>query len=308
MIRPFIQFYSTQRCNSNCRHCYLSALRNEYAISYDDEMSTEDTLRAFSILREMGFEFVSVGGAEPTQKADFCHIVSSLSDIGYKVKVHTNGTSIDEHSASVLKESGVFEVRISLDGSNREINDFIRGEGSFDSLLEGIKQCVAHDIPTTVAVTVNKSNVKDIPQLIDFAHQLGVVGVHSYLLIDKGRGISLKEFLPDEDDLKYVHSVFETKRVEYGGTQGVKAADCLCKDGTCYLELKQNGDVYLYEDSRASFGVGVSKIGNIFAEDIKEKIDSVLIGQKLPDCNKCSYYANFMCAEMDNYCFDDIKF
>ena len=75
-----------------------------------------------------------------------------------------------------------------------------------------------------------------------------------------------------------------------------------------YLELKQDGDVFLYEDSRAYFGVGVSKIGNIFEADIERKINAALVGQKLPDCCECDYYASLWCAEMDNYCFDDIKF
>ena len=308
MIRPFIQFYTTQRCNSNCRHCYLAALKNEHAISYEDEMTTEQTLKAFEILRKMGFSMVSFGGAEPTQKLDFFDIVKEMSKMGYSLKVHTNGMTIDESGAKILKSSGIFEIRISLDGSNREINDFIRGEGAFDALVTGIKNCTAQEIPTTVAVTINKKNITDLANIIDYSYQLGVRGVHSYLLIDKGRGISLKDYLPDENDLIYAHKVFETKRSEYHGSKGIDPKKCLCKQGTCYLELKQNGDVYLYEDSRAYFGIGVSKIGSIFEDGIEEKIDTALIGQKLPDCCSCEYYASFMCAEMDNYCFDDIKF
>ena len=235
MIRPFIQFYTTRRCNSNCRHCYLAALKSEHTISYEDEMTTEQTLKAFQILRNMGFSMVSFGGAEPTQKLDFNYIVKKMSEMGYKLKVHTNGTCIDEESARILKENSIFEVRISLDGSNREINDFIRGEGSFDALVAGIKNCIARKLPTTVAVTINKKNIGDLANIIDYAYHLGTSGVHSYLLIDKGRGTSLTEYLPDERDLAFAHSIFEAKREQYHGSKGINYKECICKEGTCYL-------------------------------------------------------------------------
>lgn len=308
MIRPFVQFYTTKRCNSNCRHCYLAALKNEKVLSYEDEMSTENTIKAFQKLRDMGFSLTSFGGAEPTQKMDFNYIVESVGKQGYQIKIHTNGTCIDTERAKALKRSNIFEVRISLDGSTPEINDFIRGEDAYRQSMIGIKNCVEQGLKTTVAITISKKNIKDLGNIIDLAHELKVAGVHSYLLIDKGRGKELSELILDENDKNEAKSMFELKRKVYDATERINRSECACKDGACYISLKQNGDVYLYEDSRAYFEIGVSNLGNIFDEDIDKKINDALLGKMIPNCNECPYYADFSCVELDNYCFDDIKF
>lgn len=308
MTMPFIQFYTTQKCNMRCRHCYLSSLRTTGEISYEKELTLQETIEAFKKLRNMGFSMVSFGGAEPTEKDNFCKIASALHEQGYILKIHTNGSNMNDESAQTYKECDFFEVRISLDGSIPETNDFIRGISTYERTIKGIKKGIEYGLPITLAVTLSKYNVNDLENIIDLAKELGVKAIHSYLLIDKGRGIDLTSFLLDEDDKQKVKEIFQNKITQFHGISKISINNLPCALGACYLELKQDGEINLYEDSHAYFDVGVSKLGSIFDSDMEEKINKALINKKIPDCNVCDYYGSFLCPELDNYCFADIKF
>ncbi|OGI07970.1 MAG: hypothetical protein A2Y40_06560 [Candidatus Margulisbacteria bacterium GWF2_35_9] len=286
----------------------MASLRSKGVISYKNELTLQETIDAFQKLRNMGFSMVSFGGAEPTEKEEFGEIALSLHNQGYTLKIHTNGTNINDESALIYKQCEFFEVRISLDGSNEEVNDFIRGDSTYKKIIKGIKKGIEYGLPITIAVTISKYNVDDLPNIIDLAKELDVKAVHSYLLIDKGRGIDLTDYLPDDNDKRKAKKIFQDKANQYHGIAKIANDNLPCAAGACYLELKQDGSINLYEDSHAYFSVGVSTIGNIFDQDIETKIKDALVNKKIPDCNNCKYYGNSLCPELDNYCFADIKF
>lgn len=305
---PFLQFYTTQRCDSQCRHCFLAAQKATGAVRYDGEMVTEEILFSFKRLRECGFSLLALGGAEPTQKPNFDHIVSSLSKMGFFIKIHTNGMSLSKERTLLLKHCNMFEVRISLDGSCAKINDQIRGEGSYDRIIDGLKNCKNAELPFTLAVTLNKINIPDLPRIIDLAYEMGAYAVHSYLLIDKGRGVNLQKLIPEQSDIKFAHQVFAQKRSEYNTIEQPDKSICACSNGACFVSLRQDGHVLVYSDSRASFGEGIIKAGTIFDKGFQEKLDSIIKDLPIPECANCPHFATLRCIELDNYCFDDIHF
>lgn len=67
MKKMFIQFYTTQYCNSKCKHCYLSSFDSCNA-KQEDELTYEQVIEAFKILKQLGFEYVAFGRSRTYRK------------------------------------------------------------------------------------------------------------------------------------------------------------------------------------------------------------------------------------------------
>ena len=85
----------------------------------------------------------------------------------------TNGTLIGRREAMRLKAYGVDYVQVSLDGT-RKVHDAIRGEGSFDQAVEGIRCLLAQNIFTTVSFTAQRANMNELPKLARLCRELCV--------------------------------------------------------------------------------------------------------------------------------------
>jgi 7,8-dihydro-6-hydroxymethylpterin dimethyltransferase len=73
---------------------------------------------------------------------------------------------------------GRLRVQISLDGSTPEINDPIRGKGSFARIVEGIRTAVEAGLRPTVTATILRHNIDDLGGIVRLAASLGVTNVH----------------------------------------------------------------------------------------------------------------------------------
>lgn len=67
MKKMFIQFYTTQYCNSKCKHCYLSSF-DSTKTEPENELTYKQVIQAFEIFRQMGFEYVSFGRSRANRK------------------------------------------------------------------------------------------------------------------------------------------------------------------------------------------------------------------------------------------------
>jgi mycofactocin radical SAM maturase len=83
--------------------------------------------------------YVNIGGGEPTVRPDFWELVdyATARDVG--VKFSTNGVKIDAEVAARLAASDYVDVQISLDGATAEVNDAVRGPGSYATALRAMQ-------------------------------------------------------------------------------------------------------------------------------------------------------------------------
>jgi [mycofactocin precursor peptide]-tyrosine decarboxylase / 3-amino-5-[(4-hydroxyphenyl)methyl]-4,4-dimethylpyrrolidin-2-one synthase len=116
----------TYACNLACVHCLSSSGRRD-----PNELSTEECLRIVDELREMQVFYVNIGGGEPTVRKDFWEIVDYATANSVGVKFSTNGSRITAEVAERLAASDYIDVQISIDGATAEVNDAVRGAGSF---------------------------------------------------------------------------------------------------------------------------------------------------------------------------------
>ena len=138
---------------------------------------------------------VEIQGGEPLIRKDFIEIIRKFKKENIAVKILTNGTLINETIARALSElldPITDSIQISLDGSWPEINDKIRGKGSFTRIVEGIKLCTKYNISLSVNTTLMNENAADLVNIYKLAVSLGVPRYSFFTLMKAGRGKNLE--------------------------------------------------------------------------------------------------------------------
>ena len=111
-------------------------------------------------------------GGEPILCPYIYDYIEYASRLGMRPVMTSNGTLIDLEVARKLKQAGLVGISISIDGATQEVNDGIRGVGSYKKALEGLKACKEVGIHWNIAFVVNKYNVDQVPAIIELAKKL----------------------------------------------------------------------------------------------------------------------------------------
>jgi mycofactocin radical SAM maturase len=124
----------TYACNLACVHCLSSSGRRD-----PRELSTAECKAVIDELERMQVFYVNIGGGEPTVRPDFWELVDYATEHHVGVKFSTNGVRITPEVARRLAGSDYVDVQISLDGATAEVNDAVRGAGSYDTALRAMR-------------------------------------------------------------------------------------------------------------------------------------------------------------------------
>ncbi|WP_017593157.1 mycofactocin radical SAM maturase [Nocardiopsis potens] len=123
----------TYACNLSCVHCLSSSGRRD-----PRELDTAEARSVIDELRRMQVFYVNIGGGEPTVRPDFFELVSYATGSGVGVKFSTNGVRITPAAARRLAADGYVDVQVSLDGATPEVNDAVRGPGSYATAMRAL--------------------------------------------------------------------------------------------------------------------------------------------------------------------------
>ncbi|GAA2199681.1 mycofactocin radical SAM maturase [Sinomonas flava] len=124
----------TYACNLSCVHCLSSSGRRD-----PRELTTEECKAVIDELERMQVFYVNIGGGEPTVRSDFWEIVDYATNHHVGVKFSTNGVKITPEIARKVAGNDYLDVQISLDGATAEVNDHVRGPGSYDTALRALR-------------------------------------------------------------------------------------------------------------------------------------------------------------------------
>src|SRR5271165_4510265 len=124
----------TYACNLACLHCLSSSGRRD-----PRELSTDECRALIDEYERMQIFYVNIGGGEPTIRSDFWDLVEYATGHHVGVKFSTNGSRITGDVAAWLAASDYVDVQISLDGATAEVNDAVRGEGSYATALTAME-------------------------------------------------------------------------------------------------------------------------------------------------------------------------
>ena len=177
--------HTNNSCNLMCSHCLVNSSPNE-----DKGLSTETIKKVIDeavILETSRFYFT---GGEPFMRKDIFELIDYVCNHKEsELIILTNGTLLKGETIERLQRCNkeLLNIQVSLDGSRPEINDPLRGKGSFDLIVEGIRNIVEAGYFPTVTTVVTNSNVDDIQEITKLLALFGVKTHHLLWAHKRGR-------------------------------------------------------------------------------------------------------------------------
>jgi radical SAM protein with 4Fe4S-binding SPASM domain len=250
-------------CNLSCEHCLVSSGPDRA-----QGLPTERLLDAIDQAAALGVERFFYTGGEPLARPDIVPLIERVVDThARELVILTNGTLFNndrrlERLARLPADRLRFQI--SLDGSTPEVNDPIRGKGSFQRVVDGVRAAVGAGLRPTLTMTLLRHNLEDVEGLVRLAASLGVRNVHLLWPHRRGRVLTGRfASLPDAAEMLAavrcgraaaadsgvtIDNV-EEFRLRFDGAAGIKndlagaAWDSLCvsTDGAIYPSASMAG-------------------------------------------------------------------
>lgn len=255
----YFQWHITERCNKHCRHCYQNGHPSRDLPLADLELVLDRMEQALVKWERQGS--LSLTGGEPFVRQSelfaLMNRVDKVPSFAY-YDILTNGSLISDDVAVALKnQRKLRRIQVSLEGSKPEINDAIRGEGSYQETLNAIRKMKRHGLTVSVMTTISRFTYKDIPALIEVLNDEGVDTFALERLIPEGRGGSLRDQLLSTVELKELYENVYDIALQKKGTRILlyrplftlvapddSSVGALCSVGNNALTLMPDGTVY----------------------------------------------------------------
>ena len=197
----------TNRCNLLCETCP----RTFEALEPPADMSWELFTRIVDQVPDIA-RVVLHGVGEPMLVRDLPRMIRYLKDRGSYVLFNTNGTLLKANRFQELIDTGLDELRVSLDAADRATYKLVRGKDFFDRIIRGVGGLTAFQARTnqpnpriSLWLTGLRETVLQLPDFVRLAAEMGVREVHLQRLVfdEAGFGMATE-----------ANSLFEQTRAE----------------------------------------------------------------------------------------------
>ncbi len=190
-----VAWETTLRCNLNCVHCRAGADKPEKEVR---ELSPSQGKALLKNIASLNKCIVILTGGEPLLREDIFELASYGNKLGLRMALATNGTLLDERTASEIKSAGIARVSLSLDGFSSAVhNDFRGQDGSFNAAIKAAHVLREADIPFQINSSFTRRNIGDMERLHDLVRALGAVAWHVFIVVPTGRAADLERELLD---------------------------------------------------------------------------------------------------------------
>jgi len=163
-------FHILTHCNLKCKHCYIN--KKQHGENTLPLETIEAWLKVFAS-KTKNANVIFLGG-EPTLHPDLSLAIKKAKALGYNsITVDTNGYLFHD-ILSKVEPDVVDYFSFSLDGVTRETNDIIRGKGSYDNCIAGIKKAILRGFTTSLIYTVSQMNLHELDRIAPLLKDLKV--------------------------------------------------------------------------------------------------------------------------------------
>jgi len=250
-----ISWNITLRCPLKCAHCYVDAGEEEA----DGVLSTQEAFYVINQICETGKPVVVLSGGEPLLRKDIFAVARYGTEQGLRMVMGTSGYLIDQETAIKLKDAGIKAVAISLDSKDPTVHDSFRGlEGVWERAVQAIGYCRDAGIAVQINMSVMRSAISEVEDLIGLGTSLGVRDYQLFFPIPTGRArqIEPRSAAEYEDLIRQILIRYRNSDLNIRPTcapQFRRIADSLgitnpvwgrgCLAGITYCRIFANGDV-----------------------------------------------------------------
>lgn len=269
--------HMTNACNLSCAHCLVESAPDGFR-----GISTKRWHGLIDEALDLGVKRFYITGGEPFVRKDIFEMIQHIVENADELILLTNAMLLKGQRLKQLErfDREKVKLQISLDGSRPEINDPVRGKGTFQATMEGIQHVIDADFLPTLTSAVMNCNADDIPEITRLAAKLGIKNHHLLWAHLRGRARTDHGFFSPSasrlvDILKKTlktanqHGVqidnFESVKRRIMGKRGVKtdlsnaAYDSLC--------VYADGHVY---PSAATAGFKPLDMGNALESSLRD--------------------------------------
>ena len=186
-VQPPVCLYLevTNRCNLLCETCPRTFEELEPPADMSWELFTRIVGQVPNIAR-----VVLHGVGEPMLVKNLPDMIRFLKARGTYVLFNTNGTLMRPKRFQELIDTGLDELRVSLDAADRESYAKIRGKDFFSRIVRDVGKFIAYQKQMSAAtprislwLTGLKETVDQLPEFVRLAAQMGVTEVHLQRLV-----------------------------------------------------------------------------------------------------------------------------
>lgn len=273
-FKPIITAWEiTNRCNLNCSYCFVTQNSSR-------ELDTDECKEIIDLLKIRGTRILSFTGGEPTLRKDLACLLEYAKEKGLITLLNTNGLIFDETLLDHLDS-----ISLSLDGPE-EINDKIRGKGTYQATMKIIGLCKERKIPVTALCVISGRNYRYVRKLLKIAKYLKIKIAFQPIVkksnsseyirhVNQAVRVLLKEKKKGSKEIiNTIQGLEFLKKFPYGKPQ-------TCISGTFYLRLSPEGYVNY---------CGLKKLEKkiSFRDKTNKEIQEVLRRKPCSDCWCCN--------------------
>jgi cyclic pyranopterin phosphate synthase len=211
----------TQRCNHACIFCHREGI-----FRFEEEaLDPGDYGFLAKVSKALGISRYKLTGGEPLVRNDIAEIVRELKFYADEVSLSTNGSLLKDKARS-LADAGLDRLNISLHSFRDDVFAYI-ARAPLKPVMEGLTEALDAGLNVKINFVVMRSNVNEIPRLLDFATSLGV-------------SVNLIELIP----LGTPQHVYEKEYVSLNGVEGLVERRAVRK----YYKDFQNRPTYVLDN------------------------------------------------------------
>ncbi len=248
-------------CNLTCHHCFISCSPKNHTFGF---LALEDVRRRLEESVALGVKEYYFTGGEPFLNPDMVPILVETLRYG-PATVLTNGTVLKDEWLVTLARAEAeslysLEFRVSIDGFSPEMNDPIRGDGTFARALRGVAKLVAHGclpIITAARTWPDEDETRVVGQFVEVLKSAGYARPRLKILPTLRIGAEAQR----------THGYLASERVTAEMLEGYDVTQLVCEHSRIVTDRGVYVCPILIESSAARLGDTLSEASVPFAID-----------------------------------------
>lgn len=235
LCAPFRIFYDiTYECNLRCKHCFTNSGNKACK-----ELSLAEKLTLISEIKKLGTQRISIAGGEPFICPDLFDVLDACRENNIDVSITTNGTLFTPAIISRLNKYSLKNLTVSFDGGTISSMDSIRGKGTYDLVVSGLKLLrEQYNNSYSIKTTLMKNNIHEIEDIIKIAIENNCQTVKFNCVREDGRATTNSNIVLLNSE-EYVSVIEHIERIKnkYKSQIQIKAPlNVFCEEEYDYIE------------------------------------------------------------------------
>jgi MoaA/NifB/PqqE/SkfB family radical SAM enzyme len=191
-------------CPNDCLHCSAPSRQGEI-------LSQEAIEKAIYEALELGSYLITFDGGEPMLRKELPQMVQNVDQRAIGA-AFTSGYGLTEEKARMLREAGLYAVRISIDSPHQAEHDRVRGrKGAFLDAISGIKNALAAGLLVDMFMVTSPANIDHLEDAYALASDLGTHELSLYEIVAVGRWASHSDEVLTAEDVKRLEDFHKEK-------------------------------------------------------------------------------------------------